>query len=91
MIKTDIVEYLVKNCDIPRSQAMRAVEGTFDAMASSLAKGESIQVRGFATLEVRTAKEKKARDISKGTEVIVPTHKTVKIKISKELKAKMNK
>lgn len=91
MIKTDIVEYLVANCDIPRSQAIRAVDGTFDAMVSSLAKGNSVKVRGFATLEVRTAKEKKARDICKGIEVNVPAHKTVRFRLSKELKARMNK
>lgn len=90
MKKSDIVEQVVRTTTLSRSQAIDAVEALFETIARSLCKGENVYVRGFATFKVRTAKEKKARNIGKGTTVTIPARRTAKLIISKQLKSRMN-
>lgn len=90
MKKSDIVEQVISNTTLSRSQAIAAVDGVFEAIAKSLCKGESVYIRGFATFKTRISKEKKARNIGKGTVVTIPAQRTAKLIISKQLKSRMN-
>jgi DNA-binding protein HU-beta len=86
MKKIEIVEHVINNTTISRSQAIQAVDCVFDAIENSLCRGESVYIRGFA----HTSKRKKARNISKGTTVVIPAQRSAKLIISKQLKARMN-
>ena len=90
MTKQDIVEHLQIRKGLDKNAAMAAVEGVMEAIASSLAAGEDVTLRGFATFKVKIRAEKKARNISKGTTITVPAHKTVSLKLSPELKKTIN-
>lgn len=90
MKKIEIVEHIVSNTTISRSQAIQAVDCVFDAIENSLSRGESVYIRGFATIKAYTSKRKKARNISKGTTVVIPAQRSAKLVISKQLKARMN-
>lgn len=90
MKKSDIVEQVVRTTTLSRSQAIDGVEAVFAAVSESLCKGENVYVRGFGTFKVRTAKERKARNIGKGTTVMIPAQRTAKLIISKQLKSRMN-
>lgn len=91
MTKNEIAGYLTDNTSLSRSQAMEAVEGVFGAITDSLCKGESVFVRGFATIKAYTSKEKKARNISEGTTMVIPPQRSARLIISKQLKYRMNK
>lgn len=91
MKKNDIVNYVIDNTTLSRSQAMAATESVVEAICSSLVKGESIFIRGFATIKAVKSAPKKARNISKGTLVTIPAKNTAKLILCKELKDKMNK
>lgn len=91
MIKNDIVEHIVNNTTLSRAQAIAATDCVIAAVSCSLIKGESVFIRGFATIKVVTTASKKARNISKGTEMTIPAQKTARLILSKELKSKMNK
>ncbi len=91
MTKQDIVDHLVNNTALSRSQAITATDGIVEAIASSLIKEESVFLRGFATLKVVTAAPKKARNINNGTSISIPARKTARLVLSKELKKLMNK
>ena len=87
MKKIEIVEHVINNTTISRSQAIQAVDCVFE---NSLCRGESVYIRGFATIKAHTSKRKKARNISKGTTVVIPAQRSAKLIISKQLKARMN-
>lgn len=90
MKKIDIVDYIVSNTTLSRSQAIAATESVVEAICNSLTKGESVFIRGFATIKAVTTAPKKARNISAGTVVTIPAQNTAKLVLSKELKERMN-
>ena len=91
MTKNDIaVELCKRNPDLPKSTALHVVEGMTDILSDAFTCGENVYLRGFGSLEVKTTKEKKARNINAGTTVVIPAQRTVKFKISKQLKNRMN-
>lgn len=91
MTKNDIAAALCSRIpDLPKSTALHVVEGVSDILTEAFVKGENAYLRGFGTFEVKTTKEKKARNINAGTTVVVPAGRTVKLKISQQLKNRMN-
>lgn len=91
MTRNDIATELCKRIpDLQKSTALHVVEGLTDILSEAFARGENIYLRGFGTLEVKTRKEKKARNINAGTTVVVPAQRTVKFKISNQLKKRLN-
>lgn len=82
MRKIEIVEHVINNTTISRSQAIQAVDCAFDAIEKALC--------GFGTIKTYITKERKARNIYKRTTVIIPARRTVKLVVSKQLKEKMN-
>lgn len=91
MTKNDIAVELCKRIpDLPKSTALNVVEGVTDILSDAFVRGDNVYLRGFGSLEVKTTKEKKARNINAGTTVIIPAQRTVKFKVSKQLKNRMN-
>lgn len=91
MTKNDIaVELCNRIPDLPKSTALHVVEGMTDILADAFTRGDNVYLRGFGTLEVKTTKEKKARNINTGTSVVIPAQRTVKFKLSKQLKNRIN-
>lgn len=90
MTRTEIAEYIISNSTLSRSQAQTAVDCVINAITESLINGESVYLRGFATIKAHTTKERKARNISKGTAMTIPAQRTVKFQLSKQLKNRMN-
>lgn len=91
MRKIEIAEYIVSNTTLSRSQAIAATDCVVEAISKSLINGESVFIRGFATIKAVTSAPKKARNINKGTVVTIPAQNTAKLVLSKELKELMNK
>lgn len=90
MKKNDIVDYVINNTTLSRSQAIAATDSVVEAISISLIKGESVFIRGFATIKAVTTAPKKARNISKGIVVTIPARRTAKIILGRELKNQMN-
>lgn len=90
MKKNDIVDYVISNTTLSRSQAIAATESVVEAISNSLINGESVFIRGFATIKAIQKAPKKARNISKGVTVYIPAQNTAKLVLSKELKNRMN-
>lgn len=91
MTRNDIATELCKRiADLQKSTSLHVVEGITDILSDAFARGENVYLRGFGTLEVKTRKEKKARNINAGTTVVVPAQRTVKFKISNQLKKRLN-
>lgn len=90
MRKEEIVEHIVENTTLRRSQAMEAVECVFGKIAESLCKGESVYIRGFATFKACTGKARKGYDFKNGVTLDVPERKSAKLVLCKGLKDKLN-
>lgn len=91
MTKNDIaVELCNRIPDLPKSTALHVVDGITDILADAFVSGKNVYLRGFGTMEVKTTKEKKARNINAGTTVMVPAQRIVKFKLSNQLKNRMN-
>ena len=52
MKKIEIVEHVINNTTISRSQAIQAVDCVFDAIENSLCRGESVYTVSYTHLDV---------------------------------------
>jgi DNA-binding protein HU-beta len=73
MIKVDIVNEVSKIADITKVKAEVAVDAVFDAMRTSMQRGERIELRGFG------------RNPRTGKEVRIPPGRTIRFKPGKDL------
>lgn len=91
MTKNDIAHELCKRVPgLTKSTALHTVEGLTGILSDAFRNGENVYLRGFGTFEVKTAKEKKARNMNTGGTVVVPARRIVKFRSSNELKKTMN-
>lgn len=90
MTKQDIINHLTNDCGLHRSSAIRAVDGVINSISDALARGESVTLRGFATIKPVKVARKIGRNISAGSTIVIPPHRSVKLVLSKELKDKLN-
>lgn len=88
MKKNEIVEHVINNTTISRSQAIQAVDCVFDAIENSLCRGESVYIRGFATIKAYTSKRKKARNISKEQQLLFHLNALLSSSLVNNLKLK---
>jgi DNA-binding protein HU-beta len=87
MIKTDLVDRVMKGAGIPRASAVLAVEAIIDAMLQSLVKGYRIELRGFGVFQVKPRKRGIGRNPKRPTEEVeIPPGLAIRFKPGKELR-----
>ena len=86
MIKVDIVNEVSKIADITKVKAEVAVYAVFDAMRTSMQRGERIELRGFGVFQVKQRKKGIGRNPKTGVEVKIPPGNTIRFKPGKELR-----
>ena len=89
MTKADIVKEVSKSTGIEANTVMAVVEGFMEAVKGSLAKENNVYLRGFGTFEVKTRKQKTARNIAKNTTVVIPEHKVPAFKSCPDFKSQV--
>src|SRR4030088_953083 len=85
MIKVDIVNEVSKIADITKVKAEVAVDAVFDAMRTSMQRGERIELRGFGVFQVKPRKRGIGRNPRTGKEVRIPPGRTIRLKPGKGL------
>src|SRR3954470_8205783 len=85
MIKVDIVNEVSKSADITKVKAEVAVDAVFDAMRTSMQRGERIELRGFGVFQVKPRKRGIGRNPRTGKEVRIPPGRTIRFKPGKDL------
>jgi DNA-binding protein HU-beta len=85
MIKVDIVNEVSKTADITKVKAEVAVDAVFDAMRTSMQRGERIELRGFGVFQVKPRKRGIGRNPRTGKEVRIPPGRTIRFKPGKDL------
>lgn len=87
MNKQELIDAIVAAApNLTKKAAGEAVNATLDAIGDALAKGDSVQLIGFGTFEVRDTKARIGRNPSTGAELNIPASKKVGFKVGKALK-----
>ena len=74
-----------RHADITKVKAEVAVDAVFDAMRTSMQRGERIELRGFGVFQVKPRKRGIGRNPRTGKEVRIPPGRTIRFKPGKDL------
>ena len=80
MTKRDIVKALADKFALSQVDARKIVQGTFDAIVTTLVEQGRIELRNFGVFEVKTRKPRRARNPRTGEPVEVPARRVVTFK-----------
>jgi integration host factor subunit beta len=86
MTRSDLIDALAADTNIPSHTAEKIVLAIFTSMSDSLISGDRIEIRGFGSFENRGYDGYTARNPKTGEEVIVKPKKTPFFKTGKDLK-----
>lgn len=86
MTKSDPIEELSKQGDIPPKEAKSIVNTILQTMVQSLIDGENVEIRGFGSFSVRHYDPYTGRNLKTGEETVVKAKKLPFFKVGKELK-----
>jgi len=90
MNKTDLIEYVIKETEFKRKDAVAAVEAVIAGMEKALVEGDKVQIVGFGTFETKVQAAREGRNPATGEAIQIPESKTVKFSAGKALKEKVN-
>ena len=91
MTKAELVTMVASKSGLSKKDTEKAIAGMIETITETLAKGESIQLVGFGTFEVRERAEKEARNPRTGETIKVAATKVPAFKAGAALKAKVAK
>lgn len=81
--KNDMVIEIAKKTDVEQQKVKQIVQMTLDSIVDILSSEKRIELRNFGVFEVRTRKERKARNPRTGAPVLVPSKQVVTFKAGK--------
>ncbi len=91
MNKSDLIETLKTEAGLTKNVATAVVGLFFDEMASALAKGDRVEIRGLCSFYVKKYKSYTGRNPKIGEKVKVKPKKLPFFKCGKELKERVDK
>jgi len=91
MNKNDLINAVAEKEGLEKKVAAKAVAAVFDCIGDALDKGDSVQLIGFGTFQVRARAAKKARNPKTGAVINVKATKVPAFKAGKALKDKVAK
>ncbi|WP_439873284.1 HU family DNA-binding protein (plasmid) [Bacillus mycoides] len=86
MNKTDLISQVSEKASLTKKDATASVQAVLDQITQSLAKGDSVQLIGFGTFEVRERSARTGRNPQTGEEMFIPGGKAPAFKAGKSLK-----
>ncbi len=86
MNKSELIATVAEKSELSKKDAEKAVNAAVAAVTESLAKGESVQLIGFGTFEVRDRAERQCRNLRTGETMTVPATKVPVFKAGSALK-----
>lgn len=86
MNKSDLIEELAKQIDIPLQEATSIISTILQSMTQALVDGENVEIRGFGSFSVRKYDSYTGRNPKTKEKVTVKAKKLPFFKVGKELK-----
>lgn len=90
MTKADLVNELVKLCNLTKKETDLIVNTIFDNITDALSKGEKVELRGFGSFRIRRRNARKGRNPKTGMSVSVPEKRVPFFKVGKRLRELVN-
>jgi integration host factor subunit beta len=91
MTKRGIIEELLtRRQGLSHRESETIVNAMFDAMATVLARGERIEIRGFGSFGVKQRRAREGRNPKTGQPVVVQAKRIPFFRAGKELKVEVN-
>jgi len=88
--KTELIDYVAANADVPKAVAARALEATISAVKVTLKKGGSVSLVGFGTFAVGKRAARVGRNPRTGASIKIKAAKVPKFRPGKALKDALN-
>ncbi len=89
MNKADLIQAVAEKSGLTKKESSSAVDAILNGISDSLAKGESVQLVGFGTFEVRNRKAREGRNPATGEAIKIKASKVPAFKAGKALKDKV--
>jgi DNA-binding protein HU-beta len=90
MNKNDLISAVTTTSGLTRNDAVKAVEGVFDAISEALKKGDEVRLVGFGTFSVAKRKASTGRNPRTGEAMEIKASSQPKFKAGKGLKDAVN-
>jgi integration host factor subunit beta len=90
MNKSDLIEALSKQANLPLRKAEEIVNLVFDTMSKALLEGNRIEIRGFGSFMVKDYRGYTGRNPKTGEKISVTEKRLPFFKTGKELKEKVD-
>jgi DNA-binding protein HU-beta len=85
-----MIDAIAEGADISKAAAGRALDAMIDAVTDTLKKGETVNLIGFGTFEVRDRKARTGRNPQTGATIQIAAAKSPAFKAGKALKDAVN-
>jgi nucleoid DNA-binding protein len=89
--KSDLVSKISAQTGLAAVDTKIIVNELLNAVSEELQKGNTIELRGFATFNVKERRPRVARNLATGERLVVPARKDVTMKPCQSLKEAVNK
>lgn len=90
MNKQDLISAVADSSGLSRSDAVKAVEGVFEAITTTLKKGDEVRLVGFGTFSVSSRKASTGRNPRTGETMSIKASTQPKFRAGKGLKDAVN-
>jgi len=88
--KNDLVAVVADQTGFSKGDAVKAVDGVFDAISNALRQGDDVRLVGFGTFHVTRRAASDGRNPRTGEKIRIPASKQPKFKAGKGLKDAVN-
>lgn len=86
MNKNELVTAVASSTGLSKTDANKAIDGVFKAIADALKKGDEVRLVGFGTFNVAERAKSEGRNPRTGEKISIPASKLPKFKAGKGLK-----
>ena len=90
MNRNELVDTVSGKTDMKKSEASKAVDAVFDAIAEALKGGDEIRLVGFGTFSVASRAASEGRNPRTGEKIQIAASKQAKFKPGKGLRDSLN-
>ena len=86
MTKSELIERLAQQSELPKKRAEDAVNCIFETLATALSDGDRVEIRGFGSFSLKEHRAYVGRNPKTGEEVPVERKHSVHFKVGKQLR-----
>ncbi|MFO8151751.1 HU family DNA-binding protein [Thioalkalivibrio sp.] len=90
MNKSELIEAIAEEADVPKAQAGRVIDAMTSVVGDALSEGQQVSMVGFGTFMVRERPARSGRNPRTGETIQIAASKTPSFKAGKALKDRVN-